>query len=453
MTIYVFIGPTITPDEAAEELDAVYLPPVSQGDVYRAALSRPRAIGIIDGYFERVPAVWHKEILWAMTQGIHVFGASSMGALRAAELAPFGMVGVGAIYESYRDGSLENDDEVAVMHGPTESGFVALSEALVDIRRTLVDAVAARVIAPATRETLHQIAAELFYADRTYPEVLCRAAKQGVVATELTALRAWLPRGRVSQKREDAVAMLRTMKSMLASDVREKAVQFWFEHTEWWDRAQRHAGEVVDQGEDADTIVLDALLDELRLDPELYADATQGAFLRHLALTEARRIGTALNGDAVRTATENFRRGNGLFQPEDVEQWIEINHLTHDQFQHLMKDEALLHRMSVCNERHIVPLLSDHLRMTGHYPGLLERARDKQRILELVGLQNAGIADTGLNRDQLLGWYFEERLTCDQPGNVARYSRNAGFADEESLVRTLVREYCYARMAHPPRAG
>ena len=85
MNCIVFTGPTISPAEARAELDALYLPPVAQGDVYRAALRRPKAIGIIDGYFERVPAVWHKEILWAMAKGIHVLGSASMGALRAAD--------------------------------------------------------------------------------------------------------------------------------------------------------------------------------------------------------------------------------------------------------------------------------------------------------------------------------------------------------------------------------
>jgi hypothetical protein len=59
MTIIVFTGPTLQPSEAKQELDALYRPPVSEGDVYRAALEEPRAIGIIDGYFENVPSVWH----------------------------------------------------------------------------------------------------------------------------------------------------------------------------------------------------------------------------------------------------------------------------------------------------------------------------------------------------------------------------------------------------------
>ena len=65
---------------------SIWRPPARQGDVYRAALARPAIIGIIDGYFETMPTVWHKEILWAMAKGIHVYGAASIGALRAAEL-------------------------------------------------------------------------------------------------------------------------------------------------------------------------------------------------------------------------------------------------------------------------------------------------------------------------------------------------------------------------------
>ena len=65
---------------------------------------RPRAIGIVDGFFARVPAVWHKEIMWVMERGVHVFGGAGLGALRAAELDSFGMRGVGQVYQAFRDG-------------------------------------------------------------------------------------------------------------------------------------------------------------------------------------------------------------------------------------------------------------------------------------------------------------------------------------------------------------
>jgi hypothetical protein len=89
--VVVFLGPTLSHDDARDVLDAEYLPPAAHGDVLRAALRRPRAIALVDGVFERVPAVWHKEILFALSEGIHVYGAASMGALRAAELDAFGM--------------------------------------------------------------------------------------------------------------------------------------------------------------------------------------------------------------------------------------------------------------------------------------------------------------------------------------------------------------------------
>src|SRR5207237_10462224 len=86
MRAVIFAGPSWPPALRPADARFDWQPPVRQGELYRAALTRPAAIGVVDGYFEVVPTVWHKEILWAMARGIHVFGAASMGALRAAEL-------------------------------------------------------------------------------------------------------------------------------------------------------------------------------------------------------------------------------------------------------------------------------------------------------------------------------------------------------------------------------
>ena len=241
MTIYVFTGPSLSPKDARAELDAVYLPPVSEGDVYRAALKGPVAIGIVDGYFENIPSVWHKEILWAMSRGIHVFGSASMGALRAAELAPFGMEGVGVIFEAFRDGWLEDDDEVAVIHGPMEFGYPGLSEAMVNIRRTLEDAKAVHVIGEATFSALIALAKGLHYRDRSYPRIIQRANAQDLSAVELDGLLHWLPHGKVDQKREDALRMLRVMHERLANGLDPKRVRYCFEHTTKWQIASQLA--------------------------------------------------------------------------------------------------------------------------------------------------------------------------------------------------------------------
>ncbi|PWC43910.1 TfuA-like protein [Azospirillum sp. TSO22-1] len=239
--VYVFLGPTMPRDDAARELDAVFLPPVAQGDVIRVAERKPAAIGIIDGFFECVPAVWHKEILFAIRQGIPVFGASSMGALRAAELHPFGMIGVGSIFEAYRDGRLEDDDEVAIQHGPAELGYPMLSEAMVNIRRTLADAEAEGVLSPDVTNALESIAKELPYRERGYGRVLRLAGGMGVDAQELARFKGWLPAGRVDQKREDARLMLRTVRRFLGQEVALPEPRFHFEHTALFDRAVREA--------------------------------------------------------------------------------------------------------------------------------------------------------------------------------------------------------------------
>jgi len=217
MTAIIFAGPSLPPRlrPAAEPL-IEWRPPVRQGELYRAALAGPAVIGIIDGYFEVVPTVWHKEILWAMGQGIHVFGAASIGALRAAELDVFGMRGIGAVYEAFRDGVLEDDDEVALLHGPEELGYPPLTEAMVNIRATFTEAVRRGAVALELAARLTNIAKALFYKKRTYEAIFEAAAASGLSDPPLRDFAAWLPAGHIDQKWLDAEAMLAAIRSHLA---------------------------------------------------------------------------------------------------------------------------------------------------------------------------------------------------------------------------------------------
>jgi len=241
MRLCIFTGPTLSAELGRQHLDAEFRPPAAQGDVYLAARSKPTAIGIIDGYFERVPSVSHKEVLWAMAQGIHVFGAASMGALRAAELSLFGMEGVGEIHAMYARGALEADDEVAVAHASSEDGYRPLSEALVNVRATLRAAEAAGVIPGATRERLVQLSIEMFYPDRCYPLLLRRASERGVASEHIESLRAFLRTGRVDQKREDALALLCAMRERFESGAEPKQVHYHFETTDAWEHIRARA--------------------------------------------------------------------------------------------------------------------------------------------------------------------------------------------------------------------
>ncbi|MEV7304560.1 TfuA-like protein [Streptomyces clavifer] len=71
-----------------------------------------------------------------MGRGVHVIGAASIGALRAAELAPYGMLGVGSVYAAYHRGDITADDEVAVGQAP-DGQWEALTWPLVNLRSVL----------------------------------------------------------------------------------------------------------------------------------------------------------------------------------------------------------------------------------------------------------------------------------------------------------------------------
>jgi hypothetical protein len=444
--VCIFTGPTLSPAEGRAVLDGLYLPPVTQGDVYRAAQKQPIAIGIIDGYFKQVPAVWHKEILWAMSRGIHVFGSASMGALRAAELEAFGMVGVGRVFEDYRTAVLEDDDEVAVVHAPAEMGYRVLSEAMVNIRSTLEAAEAAGVVSTSTHAALLGCARGLFYPERSYPLLLERAAAEGLPASELDALRAWLPGGRINQKREDALAMLRLMRDELSARPQPKQTTFTLELTDMCHEAWTLAGELhPDAGAEAGarSMAVDVLLDELRLDADAWTRARQGALARFLSLDAAQRQRAAVPPEAVRETTEIFRRQHGLLRPADLERWATEQHLGPDQFTRLMEEEAQVRWAETGTEREVKRILPDHLRLAGEYGRLMKRARDKQRVLESRGLLNPGLADVGLTDEGLLRWYFETHLGRPIPQDLAVHIRHAGFPGEAAFRLAVLREYCY----------
>lgn len=247
MSIVVFAGPSIKrADTAAPGVE--FLPPAAEGDIYRAARQGPRAIGLIDGYFEAQPAVWHKEILWAMSEGIHVFGASSMGALRAAELWSFGMVGVGTIFRAYRSGALIDDAEVAVVHGPAELGFPSLNEALVNVRATLSRARACAVLSGDMRRLVFRSAATIFYKDRTWDRILSEAVGNGMAADQAATLKDWLKTNSVDLKRRDARSVIRLVAEQNEQLNQPLQPSFAFETTTFWQAlVDRHEPDVEEE--------------------------------------------------------------------------------------------------------------------------------------------------------------------------------------------------------------
>jgi len=237
MSATVFLGPTLAHAEASARLDADLRGPAALGDVHGAVRRGSRTILLVDGLFETVRTVWHKELLWALAQGVSVVGAASLGALRAVELEPFGMIGVGEVFHAYRTGLIEDDAEVAVLHGPAELGWRPLTLALVDVRATLAAAAAQGVLTSRDGDLLLQAATCLHYKDRGWHAVLDAGARLGCGGA--AALGRWLPAGRVDAKRCDALAALDLVAAGLPSGRCEQR----FVETVFWRRLAGGIGE------------------------------------------------------------------------------------------------------------------------------------------------------------------------------------------------------------------
>lgn len=269
MSTLVFLGPSLPRDVAREILPAArFLPPAARGDVYRAARDlAPRAILLVDGVFHRRRAVWHREILWAMSRGIAVFGAASMGALRAVELAAYGMRGIGRIHAAFAAGRLppfeepfDDDAEVAVAHGPDQLGAGPLTLALVDLRCLFAAATSEGLITPAQCRELANRCAEIFFVERTRERVRALVEDCRLAAGARDTLLRRLDDPGHAVKRADAIAALAFLAREAAGEI--APTRFEMSPALVWERF-RQAADAAPRDDDPDA----AALDELRLLP------------------------------------------------------------------------------------------------------------------------------------------------------------------------------------------
>lgn len=202
--IAIFAGPSVPPESRNIWPGVTWLPPAQAGDFLKLLGEGFDAIALIDGYFDHCPASWHKEILVAMAEGISVVGASSMGALRAAELDNYGMIGVGAIYQAYRRGLLTGDDEVALVHAPERLGWKPLSVPMVEVRATLLLALRHGLLDRENARRLRDTAHDIHFMDRDWPRLARLWLDVGIGEERVD----WVVRHHVELKRMDAMACI-----------------------------------------------------------------------------------------------------------------------------------------------------------------------------------------------------------------------------------------------------
>lgn len=403
MTIFVFLGPSLPLSRARALIDAEFLPPVSMGDVYVLLETRARkgdVIAIVDGLFEQVGAVWHKEVLYALAAGVKVYGASSMGALRAAELHPFGMRGVGRIFEDYRLGILTDDDDVAVAHAQVEGDYRSLSVAMVSLRYALVAMRDTDVLSPRQCEALVTFAKSLPYAQRSWGALLEYAREQQMSSAVLDALRA--ESREPDAKALDAEQLLREIAAVSDQLGEPDAAGFCFNRTAFWAMLEyemhtRVAASVANAG--ADRLMADAIRTH---SPHRRQVEEEAAILE---IAERRAAKWRPDQAAMRAAAANIAHRHRLLSKEALHAWRAEQGIDGPAWSALVALEARRDRLL----SELRPSLAPYLAIAARRAGLAGQIAREVDALDSAGTERQ-LLKTSMNEDDvdvgdLQKWY------------------------------------------------
>jgi hypothetical protein len=439
--IVVFLGPSLPLVEAKEILDAIYLPPAKQSDLLSAVTTyKPDIIGLIDGVFLSLPSVWHKEILYALEQGIAVYGASSMGALRAAETDTFGMVGVGEIYRMYASGELIDDDEVVTVHGSEDTGYRRLSEPMVNVRATFSRAKNEGVIDSELCKELTAIAKSIYFPERTFPAIFRKAVAADISLKKLDKIADFVKKNYVDIKRQDAILLLETLQDLPEPFPQAKPNfslirnQF-FTNLYYRDRTVLRNNTTVPLGDIAGYAALNLPdFDEVNLH----------AANRALVQILAEILGIEVSQEAVDKESRRLRNQHNIFEETAFAKWLAENDLTLEEFNRLMVEIARCRHLQnwlltrKANERN-TKILLDELRLQNRYKDCADAVAERERIVReyYPNFIEENFDDLALS--QLL--IEHQRSTGCQVRLRDEWLKEAGFLDFELLKLELLRSH------------
>ena len=213
----IFLGPSLSHEKARKIFDADYRPPARKGDFLRLAAADfdavEMAIGFVDGVFlQDYPPTPIEVYHLAKKNGVLLVGAASLGALRAVELEKFGMVGIGKIFQLYKTGKVNADDEVAVTFA-SEGDYQLQSEAMIDIRYNLYLAHKKGVINEKAKSMLVRLAKEIYFPHRKYTYILEEARNRyPMLESEINSFDSYIRSNRKSLKEMDAIRLVKYLK-------------------------------------------------------------------------------------------------------------------------------------------------------------------------------------------------------------------------------------------------
>jgi hypothetical protein len=424
--IVVFLGPSLPIEKAKEILpDAIYLPPCKQSDLLSVAtIDQPNVIILIDGVFGQSLSVWHKEILFALSKGIHVIGCSSMGAIRAAECHEFGMQGFGKIFWWYKNGNFEDDDVVAVTH--SHEG-VPTSLPMVNVAETLVALLAENEIECDDFEQVHDAFRKAYFPDRTLKLVP-------------KWMRSKFQRNYVDVKGEDAEFTLRHVRDNLSKyespfvpDFKMRECHLFNAQYERDRRVRRNDGEVP----------LAEIDGFLALQSDQFERINWDANNRLAARVLSEVLNLEPSAEEWRDEASRFCAVHGIRCDDDFSAWLNRNDLSGSEFNQLMLENAKIRKLHkalhvskvACRNTKTV---LDHLRITGEYPSVADEAASQEMAVNRVAPDFMHCPISREPIESILEDHCQD-MGVGVPCDLNTWLRESGFQNENELRIALSR--------------
>ncbi|MDQ3972513.1 MAG: TfuA-like protein [Thermoproteota archaeon] len=227
----IFVGPSLSHQKARKIFDADYRAPAKKGDLLMLSstafdMSHNESnstiyVGLIDGLFlQDYPPTPIEVYQLLANKKFRVIGGASLGALRAMELERFGMIGIGKVFELFKYGATDQDDEVAVTFYPSQEKESTekqeketQSEAMVDIRYNLFIAYKKNIISERTKRLTARTAKATYFPYRYYSNIIEKTrVKYPDLSGELASFSSYLEDHRQSLKEHDAVKIIKYIK-------------------------------------------------------------------------------------------------------------------------------------------------------------------------------------------------------------------------------------------------
>ena len=435
--ILVYLGPSLPLDKARQILPAgIFRPPAKQGDIVTDVVNlSPTRIILIDGEFRQNLSVWHKELVYALQYpGVKaVYGAASMGAIRAAELDFLGMIGIGKIYHWYRDGVTEDDSEVAINYAVRESPegplYYPQSIPLADIRagvENYVDNSGDPELGRLAQQFL-EVMRGIFYMDRTQAD--CEKIWEEMCPD--------VPMPYIDQKTIDARTAL-TDFEMYESEPLQKPtpenLSRFFTALYERDRKININGTAIPQQH------IDAYV--LLHNPE-YERICWDSANQDLALMLCDHLAVSVSIAEVERENVRFQQRSGIETREDFEHFLSANGWSRHEYDRLMIQNARIRKLQHSNTvskmyRRNTQAVIDYLRTHQAFDYWAVQAVESEKRIKQSGVDDWLGVDLKNTPFELLAQHFEKE-GLDLKCNNEEYLLETGFSNLTELGVALAR--------------